>query len=125
MKKISDIINEAEFAGYDNLWIEALLSSEGNVDVDKKKNVQPIYGGGSFTFVGYKVNSALGPYSSFILEGLQINGCFAQAAVIGFMNEQAMTHGALDFTYHFKDTVETNITNVKNALESWAIKHGK
>lgn len=122
MKKISDIINEAEFAGYDNLWIEALLG-EGNVEVDKKKNLHPIYGGGNYVFVGYKVDSQLGPYSSYILEGIQCNGCFMNASIIGYMNEQAVTHGSLDITYSFRDTLESNIASVKNAINVWGEKH--
>lgn len=116
IKKFEGFLNESRFSGYDDLWIPALRGAfDATVKVDKTKQVKPIYGGGSYDFIGYEVQPKDG--ARFILEGLQINGCFAVASVIVFKGGQAVLHAGIDFSFKFKDSIDKNTVEVLKAVK--------
>ena len=124
IKKYNDFKLNESF--YENFWIDVLKKEfNATVTVDKEKSVKPLYGGGNYTFIGYKVvlNEPSKNLTYFILEGLQINGVFVAPAIIMFKGELGMLHGSLKTTYSFNNKLEDNITMVIEALKEKISKY--
>ena len=105
---------------YDQNWVSALESAfNATVKVDKEKGLKPLYGGGSYNMIGYEasLNEPQGEVQGFILEGLQINGKFAEASVIIKINGQWMIHAGLGVDFNPRDDFQNNVNKVMSALE--------
>jgi hypothetical protein len=119
---VKSVINEGF---YDSNWISALQKEfNANVKVDLEKSIKPLYGGGSYTMIGYEVilKNPSTSITGFILEGLQINGIFVNPAIIVLKNNIAELHGSLKNDIIYGETQETNIKKIlsliKNKLSS-------
>ena len=101
---------------YDKIWIEELSNNfYANVIIDKSKNIKPLYGGGTYTMLGYYVTLKTPPnnITSFILEGLQINGIFVNVSIILFIKNQIpIMHGTLKLNVEYAQTEKNNIKTV-------------
>jgi len=116
-KIAEDNLNEGS---YDQDWVSALESTfNATVKVDKEKGLKPLYGGGSYNMIGYEasLNEPQGEVQGFILEGLQINGKFAEASVIIKINGQWMVHAGLGIDFNPRDDFQNNVNKVMSALE--------
>lgn len=101
---------------YSHFWIEELSEKIGKCSVDKMKNITPLYGGGNYVFIGYKVEvTSHKIVSSIILEGIAINGVFVNPSIIIYQGDYALVHASLQVTYSVKDKIEDNIKMVIEA----------
>jgi hypothetical protein len=78
-----------------------------------------LYGGGDYSMIGYEVifNEPKGEVQCFILEGLQINGKFADASVIIKIKGAYRIHSNLMISYNPSTTREENIRVVIDTLQ--------
>jgi hypothetical protein len=96
----------------------ALLAEKFNatVTVDKEQNVKPLYGGGTFTQIGYLViPNDSHKYSKFIFEGITNNGKFLTASVIIFVGETAMVHGSVSTEGDVYANLQAKLDTFKNS----------
>lgn len=110
-----ELLNEGS---YDKDWIKQLKNvfDGATVTIDKSKEYKPLYGGGNYTYVGYKVqlseNNPFGDIEAFILEGLQINGVFINPSLIIQIDNSWKIHTALKIDIKYGESVDKNIDNV-------------
>ena len=98
--------------------IISLLADRFNatVTIDKEQNIKPLYGGGTFTQIGYLVvPNDTHKYSKFILEGITNNGAFLTASVIIFMGETAMVHGSVSITDDVYANLQAKLDKFENS----------
>lgn len=105
---------------YSKFWINALENEFGKTEVDKIKEIKPLYGGGNYVFIGYDVKLNDDKFDKFILEGIAKNGEFMSASVILYKGSDAIMHGALDIEYNaYKGgKIDNSIAKTIKAIKS-------
>jgi hypothetical protein len=111
---------------YAKFWITALSNAFNSIaEVDKSQKIKPLYGGGDYIFVGYKIPIPdIEKISYIIIEGVQINGVIVNPSIIVFDEQNmGMSHGALHTTYTFKKLHNENIIEVIEAAKDYIKKY--
>ncbi len=102
---------------YSKFWIKELNSEFGDTVVDEYKNIEPLYGGGTISAIGYKSTIKNNPYiSAIIIEGITINGAMVDPSIIVFdKRDMGIFHGALIIDY---TKIDTHTNNIQKVIES-------
>lgn len=109
--------NSGDF--YSKFWINGLTEAFSQTEVDKFNSIKPLYGGGTISQIGYKVNIESDDINYFILEGITNNGIFIKSSIIIFdKDNQGIYHGSLKTVIDNNDTHEDNITKVISEITS-------
>lgn len=111
---------------YAKFWIEELSNAfNSEAEVDKSKGIRPLYGGGDYAFIGYKIPTPdISKISYIIIEGIQINGVIVNPSIVIFDERgHGMVHGTLRTTYTFNKLHNENIKDVIEAAKIYIQKY--
>lgn len=121
----SNSSNQGDF--YSKFWIEELSNEFGTTIVDKYKNVKPLYGGGTYSMIGYKSELENDDnYSAIIIEGITFNGSILTPSILLFDKRgYAVVHGTLIIDINQKDIHSENISKVIEATKDFILNAKK